>query len=370
MLSMRNRRRQRRDTGRPVRPAACGVRQVLAGALGALLLAMPASAQTFDYVGPNGCINCHDHEDEKEWWQKVDGPPPLGHVNALQQMEHVDSRKYAAAVGLDASDAGVYDLEGSCVACHATVFKGDANAGVSCESCHGPGSGYLDSHQDDNSYQDSLTKGMLDVIGNLQNWANGCVTCHVTDDQRLIDAGHPSGDEFTLSDKFDVVARHWSNEYQQQAVDAAAAARRREIIARRRGPAEARVTDNTAAPALAPPTSEDTASPAPPATAPVAPPPANGAPLAPAPTTPVVPTPVPEATARPAPAAARPAVVAAPPPPPPPTSEIVVIMDQPVPVPQSPAALVAALQGRSPPARWQPGARRVVRIAPVGREGP
>ena len=312
-------------------------RSVVSAALGAFLLSTPAAAQTFDYLGPNKCINCHDHDDEKEWWEKEDGPPPDGHINALKQMENVDSSKYAGAVGLDASLDGVYDLEGSCVTCHSTVFKGDANAGVSCETCHGPGSAYLDSHQEDDSYQDSLSKGMRDVIGSLQNWASDCVTCHVMDDQRLIDAGHPSGDEFQLADKFDVVGRHWSNEYQGQAVMMAGEAKRSEILATRRGSAPPALTQNTAAPSVV--------APAPSALTPAVSAPATAAPapLAPAP---VAPAPAAPAPAAPAPAA--PAPVAAPPPPPArPKPETVVIIEQVPVLPRSPAAVVASIQGRA-----------------------
>ena len=315
------------DDTRPGMPTTVIHRSVVSAALGAFLLSTPAAAQTFDYLGPNKCINCHDHDDEKEWWEKEDGPPPDGHINALKQMENVDSSKYAGAVGLDASLDGVYDLEGSCVTCHSTVFKGDANAGVSCETCHGPGSAYLDSHQEDDSYQDSLSKGMRDVIGSLQNWASDCVTCHVMDDQRLIDAGHPSGDEFQLADKFDVVGRHWSNEYQGQAVMMAGEAKRSEILATRRGSAPPALTQNTAAPSVV--------APAPSALTPAVSAPATAAPapLAPAPA---------------APAPAAPAPVAAPPPPPArPKPETVVIIEQVPVLPRSPAAVVASIQGRA-----------------------
>lgn len=305
-------------------------------AAGAVLWAAGTAAQ--DYLGPNKCINCHDHEDEAEWWRQQDGPPPDGHINALRQMESVDSPRYAAAVGLDESFDGVYDLDGSCVSCHATVFKGDANAGVSCENCHGPGSDYLDSHQEENSYQDSLARGMLDVVDNLRGWVEQCVRCHVMDDQRLIDAGHPSGDDFDVEEKFDVVALHWGQEYRAPEVASSAADVRRALIDAR-----------TEAPAPAPLAAPAPARPAPPAVP------------APAPSTPpAVPAPSAAATPRAAPAVSRPA---APSPPPrtmpapvprPDRTEPVVISDtgatlveSPPELPRSPAALVAAVQGQA-----------------------
>ena len=330
------------DDTRAGMPTTVIHRSVVSAALGAFLLSTPAVAQTFDYLGPNKCINCHDHDDEKEWWEKEDGPPPDGHINALKQMENVDSSKYAGAVGLDGSLDGVYDLEGSCVTCHSTVFKGDANAGVSCETCHGPGSAYLDSHQEDDSYQDSLSKGMRDVIGSLQNWASDCVTCHVMDDQRLIDAGHPSGDEFQLADKFDVVGRHWSNEYQGQAVMTAGEAKRSEILATRRGSAPPALTQNTAA--------SSAVAPAPPARAPAVSAPATAASAAPAsPEPPPPPADPPPPPPPPPPLVAAPPPPPRPPPPPParPKPETVVIIEQVPVLPRSPAAVVASIQGRA-----------------------
>lgn len=307
--------------------------------------AAPAAAQ--DYVGPAKCINCHDHEDEVEWWEREDGPPPDGHINALRQMENIDSPAYAAAVGLDASLDGVYDLEGSCVTCHATVFKGDANAGISCESCHGPGSDYFDSHQEENSYQDSLARGMLDVVGNLQGWVEQCVRCHVMDDQRLIAAGHPSGDDFALAEKFGIVQAHWGNEYGASEVAAAARAVRQAVLVARAEP-EAETAPATPAPPIPPPpapaptpAAQSAATPAPVAAAPDPPPAAvpdqapaaNPAPPAPAP-------PPPRSTPPPAPRPARtdPVVI---------TETGTAVVESAPELPRSPAALVAAIQGRA-----------------------
>ena len=116
-----------------------------------------AAQQRFTYVGPKQCTNCHDHDPEKLWYEKKEIPEVhrlfpeqnnAGHINSLKQLEAQKSDEYAKAIGL----VDKYDAAGSCVACHATVFKGDANAGVSCESCHGPGSGYLDPHQKKDAY--------------------------------------------------------------------------------------------------------------------------------------------------------------------------------------------------------------------------
>jgi hypothetical protein len=184
---------------------------VRAGALCAVLLAVALSggesgqAQSrYKTLGPTECVNCHDHQTERQWWERQEIPevqrlfPKMGanagHINALKQLEMPKSNDFAKAVGL----RDKYDVNGSCVKCHATVFAGDANAGVSCESCHGAGEGYLKVHQTKGAYEQAVAAGMTNLVGQLDAWASQCMGCHVMDDKRLVDAGHPSGDDFDL----------------------------------------------------------------------------------------------------------------------------------------------------------------------------
>src|SRR5262245_50577519 len=47
------------------------------------------SAQTkYTNVGRGKCFaGCHDHDGEKEWSEKKDGPPPDNHLNSLKQLD-------------------------------------------------------------------------------------------------------------------------------------------------------------------------------------------------------------------------------------------------------------------------------------------
>jgi cytochrome c554/c'-like protein len=187
---------------RPIRPRWLAPLFVLA-------LGVPAAyAQKPQMLGPSQCINCHDHDPEKAWFEKQDGPPPNGHINALNQMETPKSAQFAKAIGL----ADAYDVKGPCVRCHATVFKGDANAGVSCESCHGPGSAYLEPHKEKGSYAKAVSLGMSDVVGKPQTWVQTCLGCHVMDDKKLVDAGHPSGENFDIAKAFPIVGKHFKKQ--------------------------------------------------------------------------------------------------------------------------------------------------------------
>lgn len=212
----------------------------------AVLLMLSASATLsaqprFETLGPNECINCHDHQPEREWYERREIPevqrlfPDMGntagHINSLKQMEAPNSDKYAAAIQLEDK----YSLNGACVRCHATVFAGDANAGVSCESCHGPAGGYNKPHQTKGAYDVSVAQyGMAPLVGNMQAWIAQCTTCHVMDDQRLIDAGHPSGDQWDFGVKYQPVALHFKREYSPQNIMAVAKAEMLGIMRRRR----------------------------------------------------------------------------------------------------------------------------------------
>lgn len=164
-------------------------------------------ALAYDIVGPNKCTNCHDHEIQKTWAEKTEGPK--GHLNAIEQLEDKRSAGWGKAVGL----ADVYDLKGSCVKCHATVFKGAAQTGVSCETCHGPGSGFLEPHQQKGSYQKAVGLGMYDTRvgsgGSYAVFAKMCLACHVMNDKKLVAAGHPPGAGFDLGVKAFGPVVHW-----------------------------------------------------------------------------------------------------------------------------------------------------------------
>ena len=182
-----------------------------------LLLAIPARPQ-YTTTGPSKCVACHDHDRQAAKWQKEE-PAALGikaHFNTRKQLDGAKAGTYAKAIGL----ADPYDLKGSCVKCHATVFRGDANAGVSCESCHGAASGYLDLHQVKGSYAKSVAAGLKDLREKPAVIAKACVDCHVTPDKRLAAAGHPSGSTFDAGANLQKIV-HWTASYNYVQVSAA-----------------------------------------------------------------------------------------------------------------------------------------------------
>jgi hypothetical protein len=190
-----------------------------------IVLSCPLAAQVRQTVGPARCVDCHDHRDEKEWWQTKDGDGKgKQHSKADRRLEDAKAPQYAKALGL----TDVYDPNGACVTCHATVVAGSADFGVSCESCHGPGKDYLTPHQTKGTYATSIKLGMMDVKNKPEAWARTCMGCHVMSArpgmEALIKAGHTTGSDFDLARKFPVVALHFSAKYQPAQVAAAAAA--------------------------------------------------------------------------------------------------------------------------------------------------
>jgi hypothetical protein len=296
---------------------------IVAVSIGATANAGPAvrsaaAQQPFKYIGPKQCTNCHDHDAEKLWYEKKEIPEVhrlfpdqnnAGHINSLKQLEAKKSDEYAKAIGL----ADKYDAGGSCVACHGTVWGGEANAGVSCESCHGPGSGYKDPHQQKDSYEKSVKEfGMTRLVGNFVGWTQQCTNCHVMTDDKLIAAGHPSGDDFDLSKKFVPVSLHFKKMY--EAADVAAVAKgEMQAVLRRRGRATAPTATPTATPEA--PALPAGATAAAPAAAPTTPAATSAAPTStPAATPPSPPAPAAAAAApTPAPATAAPTATPAPP---------------------------------------------------------
>lgn len=304
-----------------------------------------------EFVGPAKCVDCHDHKDEKEWSEKRDGDGKgKQHKNALNQLADPNADKYAKALGVD-----VYDVKGTCVSCHGTVVRGNADDGISCESCHGAGKDYLKPHQDQGAYQASLALGLKDVLKKPTNWVRDCVTCHVLGtnptDAALVKAGHPSGDDFVVATKFLPVANHWTSKYTANEIGALANPITKQLLARLG-------TASSVAPPPPVPTPGPTPGPNPGPTPGPAPGPAPGPTPGPTPSPTPGPTPSPapgrvEATT-PGPAPTFPrrgGPVPLPPPPtplspvpPPPPAEIATVID--APAAATPASLVGALQGR------------------------
>ncbi len=185
-----------------------------------------------EFVGPGKCVDCHDHKDEKEWSEKRDGDGKgKQHKNALNRLADPKADEYAKVLRVD-----VYDVKSTCVKCHATVVRGNADDGISCESCHGAGKDYLKPHQEKGAYQASLALGLKDVLKKPENWVRECVTCHVLGDNpgdtELVKAGHSSGADFELRIKFQPVSSHWTTKYTGNAIAAIGDPVRNTLLAR------------------------------------------------------------------------------------------------------------------------------------------
>jgi hypothetical protein len=108
-----------------------------------------------------------------------------------------------------------------CLACHALAISPEQRAetfdisdGVSCESCHGPASGWLGQHTvKDWPHERSVKElGMLDMRDLVQR-SQRCLTCHLGTsengvDHELIAAGHPDL-TFELNLFSAVEPKHW-----------------------------------------------------------------------------------------------------------------------------------------------------------------
>lgn len=103
---------------------------------------MIMSAQTYKYIGAAKCKMCHNKPPKGEQYNKWS---ELLHANAMKSLSNQLSLDYAKKNGIadPTKDAG-------CLSCHSTAASVDKSLhagikveeGVSCESCHGPGSAY------------------------------------------------------------------------------------------------------------------------------------------------------------------------------------------------------------------------------------
>lgn len=169
-------------------------------------LSSPAQYKT---LGTGSCglgqSNCHTNENN--WW-KDDAHHAT--VDAFYD-DPTNYEKIAQLAGVGAGNM----LKGSqtCASCHGTVVSGkearEMEEGVSCESCHGAGSGYKDPHSEKpGGYEKALQLGMIE-LKKVDTRGNTCVRCHYITDQKLLAAGHPDGASFNYISGIKKVAKHW-----------------------------------------------------------------------------------------------------------------------------------------------------------------
>ncbi len=124
----------------------------------AIMVSSAALAQDFKYIGATKCKMCHNKPDTGEQYNKWAAGP---HAKAMESLK-----------GADATNP-------KCLKCHSTAASVDASLvatltkeeGVSCESCHGPGSIYKSAGIMKNQKL-ALTKGLVIPDENV------CKTCH------------------------------------------------------------------------------------------------------------------------------------------------------------------------------------------------
>src|ERR1700722_9727602 len=107
-----------------------------------------------------------------------------------------------------------------CLACHALNPPSelrsrtfDVSEGVSCESCHGPASGWLGPHTERNwTHAQSVAEGMVDTRDIVKR-TEKCLSCHLGSEEKFVDhemiaAGHPDL-FFELASFSAAMPRHW-----------------------------------------------------------------------------------------------------------------------------------------------------------------
>jgi len=128
-------------------------------------------AQDFKYIGAPKCKMCHMKPQKGEQFQKWQAGP---HANAMKSLATDEAKAIATKLGI--ADP---TTDAACIKCHSTVGGVDKSLlagikmdeGVSCESCHGPGSAYKGASVM-RSREMSMQKGLILPTEEV------CVTCH------------------------------------------------------------------------------------------------------------------------------------------------------------------------------------------------
>lgn len=143
----------------------------LAAAAGLVLAAAVLPGQDFTYVGAKKCELCHKSEAQGRQYMIWEG---TRHPKSFEALTSAKAAEAAKAMGV-ANPAG----DPQCLKCHAPLAEKapDLKAeGVSCETCHGPGSAYrkLNIMQD----RAASEKNGLILYGSPEAIKAQCMKCH------------------------------------------------------------------------------------------------------------------------------------------------------------------------------------------------
>ena len=155
--------------------------------------------------GPNACVECH--KKEGEIWKKSH------HYSTFRDMPR---SKEARAI---AKKMKIKRMKSSklCLGCHFTTQKARKKtkpiAGISCESCHAEGKGYIKVHAEFSGKKDKESESKTEAADRwakseaagmirprtLYKLAKNCYSCHVVPREKLVNVGgHPAGSKFEL----------------------------------------------------------------------------------------------------------------------------------------------------------------------------
>lgn len=174
---------------------------VILGLVGAWLSvgqAQAEEAKKFGYVGAKTCKMCHNKAEDGAQFDVWAASP---HAKAYESLASPESKAKAKEMGIDDPQKSE-----KCLSCHVTAFSVMANLanekitleeGVSCESCHGPGSEYKSK-----KVKDAIVAGEIkaESVGLMKGGgADFCVTCHKAE-------GNPFHKEFKYEEYLKKIA--------------------------------------------------------------------------------------------------------------------------------------------------------------------
>lgn len=189
------------------------VRIALSLILGGLFLsatspALPGVPGTYEGVASCAGTTCHGRaegdgkvvrQDELLHWQDASSQGGA-HSRAYAALASARGQRIAAALGLGAATSAP-----ACLGCHSTNAPAGqrgsryvASDGVGCESCHGPASGWIESHKAVGATHASNVANGLRALERPSVRAQVCLDCHFGGEapghfvtHRMMAAGHP-----------------------------------------------------------------------------------------------------------------------------------------------------------------------------------